>query len=128
MLVDLESVRMHTTPQEFAGFMRELHEGAYERQVRMHFEQRQMVHLMAGSTWVDGIGAPETAIHANLFHSLGRQYGYDCWDDKGFCRRHLPDIKVKTAPRRLTIVNPWGEAVYSNRPLDRPKWLPAAAA
>jgi hypothetical protein len=54
-------------------------------------------------------------LNAESFHYWGQRLGYQCWDDKQFCREYLRDnpyARVKNHARRLMVTVP---RVISNK-------------
>lgn len=52
-------------------------------------------------------GEVKMSIHPTSYHYWGQRLGYQCWDDKQFCREYLrdnPAARVKSRPDNPTVV------------------------
>lgn len=90
--------------------MTDMVRGHHARAVIAEMEHANQIKRMGEHSWVDGDFEfrPEAVLHGNGFHSLAMlNGGYDALNDEEFLRdlfRKHPEAKVRTRPRRTTIV------------------------
>lgn len=52
-------------------------------------------------------GEVRMMVHPVSYHYWGQRLGYQCWEDKGFCREYLrdnPEARVKSRADALTLI------------------------
>lgn len=85
--------------------LEELRTGQHMRMVQAVKEQ-QYAAAVAGERRNLPYGEVNMQIHPVIFHYWGQRLGYECWDDKQFCRemcRDNPELRVRSISDKVMV-------------------------
>lgn len=77
-----------------------------EEAIKATVEQAEIAREAGEQKAMDELGRVRLNIHPTIYHRLGQQYGYDCWNDAQFLRdfeRDFPEARVKCGGTKIQV-------------------------
>lgn len=75
-------------------------------EARMGLIDQHKAAATRGDRWHHLDGDVEMQVNSFSFHYWGKRLGYECWQDKAFCRefrRDNPSVRIRNHSRNVTV-------------------------